>query len=226
MSTPSNSAAARAAVPRAQRPVLSSPSTTMPRPSPSTIHHTPCAAPVNAVPPWARAGPTIVPEIATPRAVPVCRPAEASEAATPAIERGIPETAELVIGGLTVPRKTPNSTIDREHGRQRGGRPEPERRAAAQRQRGPGDHQRQPGAAPADQPAGERGQHHDQHPDREQAQPGRERRQAAHVLQVQGGHEQERAERAQGQSAIRIAALNGTLRNRRSSSSGSARRGS
>ena len=81
----------------------------MPRPSPSTSHHTPCSALVNAVPPRARADPTIVPEIATPSVVPVCRPAEASEAATPAIERGIPETAVLVIGGLTVPRKTPNS---------------------------------------------------------------------------------------------------------------------
>jgi len=65
---------------------------------------------VNAAPPRARAGPTIVPEIATPRVVPVCRPAEASEVATPAIERGMPETAVLVIGGLTVPRKMPNST--------------------------------------------------------------------------------------------------------------------
>jgi len=82
----------------------------MPRPSPSTSHHTPRAAPANAVPPRARADPTIVPEIATPRVVPVCRPAEANEAATPAIETGIPETAELVIGGLTVPSAMPNST--------------------------------------------------------------------------------------------------------------------
>jgi hypothetical protein len=63
---------------------------------------------------------------------------------------------------------------------------------------GPGDHQRQSRTARADQPAGDRGEHHDQHPDREQAQPGRQRRHAAHVLQVLGGHEQERAEPAQG----------------------------
>jgi hypothetical protein len=81
----------------------------MPRPSSSASHHTPCAAPVNAIPPRPKADATIVPEIATPRVVPVCRPAEASEAATPAIERGIPETAVLVIGGLTVPRNMPNS---------------------------------------------------------------------------------------------------------------------
>jgi hypothetical protein len=64
---------------------------------------------MNAIPPWAKAGPTIAPEIATPRVVPVCRPTEASEAATPAIEVGIPEIAELVIGGLMAPRAMPNS---------------------------------------------------------------------------------------------------------------------
>jgi hypothetical protein len=62
-----------------------------------------------AIGPRAKADPTVVPAMATPRVVPVCRPAEASEVATPAIERGIPDTAVLVIGGLTVPRKTPNS---------------------------------------------------------------------------------------------------------------------
>jgi hypothetical protein len=82
----------------------------MPAPSPATSHHTPCSALVNAVPPRAAADPVIVPAIATPRVVPACRPVEASEEAVPAIERGIPETAVLVIGGLTVPRKMPNST--------------------------------------------------------------------------------------------------------------------
>jgi hypothetical protein len=90
-------------------------------PSPSTSHHTPCAALVNAVPPRAKADPTIVPEIAS---------------------------------GSRGPR--------------------------------------------ADQPTGERGEHHDQHPYGQQAQPGRQRRHAAHVLQVLGGHEQECAEPAQG----------------------------
>lgn len=64
---------------------------------------------MNSVPPRDRVDPMIVPAIATPRVVPVCRPTEAIAAATPAIERGIPETAVLVIGGLTVPRKMPNS---------------------------------------------------------------------------------------------------------------------
>src|SRR5205823_14729369 len=105
VSTTSNSAAARAAVSRAQRPVLSSARAAMPAPSPSTTHQTACSALVNAIPPRATADPTIVPEIATPSVVPVCRPAEASEAATPAIERGIPEPAVLVIGGLAAPRQ-------------------------------------------------------------------------------------------------------------------------
>src|SRR5258705_463794 len=105
----SKRAAARLAVFTAQRPVLSSPRTRMAAPSPSTSHHTPCSTLVNAVPPRARAGPTIVPEIATPRVVPVWRPAEASEVATPAIERGIPETAVLVIGGVTVRGKSPKN---------------------------------------------------------------------------------------------------------------------
>ena len=42
-------------------------------------------------PPVARVDPTIVPAIATPRVVPVCRPVEASEVATPAIDRGMPD---------------------------------------------------------------------------------------------------------------------------------------
>jgi len=42
-----------------------------------------------------------------PRVVmPICRPVEANEAATQAIEAGIPETAVLVIGGLMVPWKS------------------------------------------------------------------------------------------------------------------------
>lgn len=81
----------------------------MPVPSARIIHHTPCAAPVNAVLPWASPGPMTVPETATPSVVPAWRPVEASEPASPAIDRGIPEIAELVTGGLTVPRKTPNS---------------------------------------------------------------------------------------------------------------------
>jgi hypothetical protein len=44
----------------------------------------------------------IVPESATPRVMPASRPTEASEA-------GLPDTAELVIGGLMVPWAMPKS---------------------------------------------------------------------------------------------------------------------
>src|SRR6266568_9523805 len=43
------------------------------------------------------------------RVVPVCRPVEANEVATPAIERGIPEMAVTAIGGLPAPIAAPNS---------------------------------------------------------------------------------------------------------------------
>jgi hypothetical protein len=72
-------------------PVPSSPRTTMPVPSVSTSHHTPCSALVKAVPPRVSDDPTIVPEMATPRVVPVCRPAEAREPARAAALR--PELA-------------------------------------------------------------------------------------------------------------------------------------
>jgi hypothetical protein len=49
------------------------------------------------------------PDIATPRVIPTWRLVDATAAATPAIETGIPETAEVVIGGLIVPLKMPKS---------------------------------------------------------------------------------------------------------------------
>jgi DNA-binding SARP family transcriptional activator len=94
---------------RARRPVLNRASATTPRPRARTSHHTACSAVVNAVRPRATDEPMTAPEMATPRVVPVWRPTETSEAATPAIERGMPATAVLVIGGLTVARKTPKS---------------------------------------------------------------------------------------------------------------------
>jgi EmrB/QacA subfamily drug resistance transporter len=50
------------------------------------------------------------PITATPRVEPSWRLVEATAAATPAWARGIPETAVLVIGALTKPKPTPNST--------------------------------------------------------------------------------------------------------------------
>ena len=53
---------------------------------------------------------TIEPVIATPRTEPVCRLAEAMEAATPAWLFGMPDTAVLEIGAFTRPHAIPNRT--------------------------------------------------------------------------------------------------------------------
>ena len=50
-----------------------------------------------------------VPISATPSDWPTCRLVEATAAATPDCERGIPETAVLVIGAFTTPKPSPNS---------------------------------------------------------------------------------------------------------------------
>ena len=76
---------------------------------------------MNSVPPRERVDPTIVPAIATPRVVLVCRPTEAVAAATPAIERGNPETAVMVIGRLhagLVVTTVDRNTADRRRYRQ------------------------------------------------------------------------------------------------------------
>jgi MFS family permease len=59
--------------------------------------------------PCTRLAATTVPDTATPRAAPTCRLVDATAAATPACDRGIPATALLVIAGLTMPSPTPNS---------------------------------------------------------------------------------------------------------------------
>lgn len=50
-----------------------------------------------------------VPISATPSDPPTWRLVEATAAATPDCERGIPETAVLVIGALTTPKPSPKS---------------------------------------------------------------------------------------------------------------------
>lgn len=64
---------------------------------------------MKAGPPRAIAGPATDPDTATPRVVPTIRLADATEVATPAIETGLPETAEVVIGGLVVPSPIPKT---------------------------------------------------------------------------------------------------------------------
>ena len=50
------------------------------------------------------------PVMATPRADPACRLADATDAATPAWLSGIPDTAVLEMGALTSPNPSPNTT--------------------------------------------------------------------------------------------------------------------
>ena len=53
---------------------------------------------------------TSEPSTATPSAEPTCRLVDATPAATPACVTGIPDTAVFVIGALTMPKPTPNTT--------------------------------------------------------------------------------------------------------------------
>ena len=52
---------------------------------------------------------TTAPMIATPSDIPTRRLVDAIAAATPACSAGIPDTAVLVIGGLTIPKPSPNT---------------------------------------------------------------------------------------------------------------------
>ena len=47
---------------------------------------------------------------ATPSDEPTCLLVEATPAATPACDRGMPETVLFVIGAFTMPKPSPNST--------------------------------------------------------------------------------------------------------------------
>jgi len=70
------------------------------------IHQMGCVARTKSVP-WAWLATTTVPEIATPKAEPTWRLVEATAAATPDCESGMPATALLEIAGLTMPRPIP-----------------------------------------------------------------------------------------------------------------------
>ncbi len=98
------------ALARARDPVDTSPSTVIARPYPTISQKTTwveaaksarCADSIPA--------PATDPASATPREMPTCRLVEATAAASPAWERGIPETAVFVIGEFTHPSPTPNT---------------------------------------------------------------------------------------------------------------------
>src|SRR5206468_4365397 len=103
--------AARAAVARAHRPVVSSPMSRTAVPHPVMIHQPAWLAWVNPT----RSGPcsaevTTDPTTATPRVTPIWRLVEATAAATPACARGMPATAVVVIGAFTMPNPMPRIT--------------------------------------------------------------------------------------------------------------------
>src|SRR3954452_10705825 len=99
------------AVSRARRPVLSRPSTSTPTPQPTMIHQPTwlAAAKSSAVGPRTPET-TAAPITATPSEPPTCRLVDATAAATPACARGMPDTAVLVIGALTIANPNPNTT--------------------------------------------------------------------------------------------------------------------
>src|SRR5262249_10639994 len=106
--------AVRAAVRSAHRPVVTRPRSRTAAPHPAMIHQPTWLAwakPTRSGPRGARrAGVTPAPPPATPGAGPTWRLAEATAAATPAWERGIPDTAVLVIGAFTMPVPIPKIT--------------------------------------------------------------------------------------------------------------------
>src|SRR4051794_34766548 len=83
------------------------------RPQPAMTHQPVRAAATKPAPIVPGSAPlTAEPIAATPSAAPTCRLVEATAAATPACDVGMPETAVLVIGALTMPNPIPNSAYD------------------------------------------------------------------------------------------------------------------
>ena len=102
-----SSRAVRSALRSAGRLVLATPSASTQAPAPAMIHQPGRLAAARSLA-IAPCEPVLItePMIATPSAAPTCRLVEATAAATPAWERGMPETAVLVIGALTMPKPT------------------------------------------------------------------------------------------------------------------------
>src|SRR5262249_55751924 len=96
-------AATRSAVPTAQRPDVTAPSTTIVTPQTAMIHHAAARPPVA----------TTAPITAMPSEEPTCRLVAATAAATPAGARGTRDTAVFVMGALTKPKPSPNNAYVR-----------------------------------------------------------------------------------------------------------------
>src|SRR5919107_4541654 len=104
-----NSRAVRSALRSARRLVLAAPSSRTHTPAPTMIHQPGRLADTRSLA-IAPEDPVLItdPMMATPSAAPTCRLVEATAAATPAWDRGIPETAVLVTGALTMPKPIAN----------------------------------------------------------------------------------------------------------------------
>src|SRR3954453_11077318 len=97
------------AVPSARGVVDASPSTTTRSPQATLSHQPGWLAAAIVVSPARSALTTIEPMIATPSEMPISRLVDAIAAATPAWSGGIPLPAVFVIGGLTIPKPSPNT---------------------------------------------------------------------------------------------------------------------
>ena len=156
------------------------------------MNHSGRAATAKSAPVVASAEPAIEPHSATPILTPTCRLVDVTADAAPARSVGIPLTAALVIGALTIAKPMPNTAkitripqtgvVDgqlRQHDRRR-------------RDQSPGDQQRRAAAEAADHSAGQRRKDQCANGNRQIDQAGVHRRVAALALQVQRHHEQER----------------------------------
>src|SRR5947209_10094244 len=99
------------AVARAWAVVDAIPSATTTSPQAVMTHHPARLACANDVPACPAA--TMAPMIATPSEIPTSRLVDAMAAATPACAAGMPDTAVLVIGGVTLPKPSPKIKIGR-----------------------------------------------------------------------------------------------------------------
>src|SRR5579875_1059084 len=107
----SMASAARSAVCRAHGVVVVKPIVNSATPTPTATHHAAWVAAANPADAWAiPVLPASAPNTATPSVEPPWRAVEATAAATPAIEGGMPDTAVFVIGGLNRPMPSPIST--------------------------------------------------------------------------------------------------------------------
>src|SRR5215469_7347346 len=98
------------AVSRAHEPLTSRPRASTTTPQPVTSHQPTWLALAKPSPNGpCKAEIVADPMTATPRDEPTCLLVDATPAATPACDRGMPETVLFVIGALTVPKPMPKA---------------------------------------------------------------------------------------------------------------------